>query len=326
MCILVVQGKATQKEYKIEGYTQGTTYSVTYYHNDEVISKLELDSVLKTIDLSMSLYIKETLINQFNKPETDYIIMDKYMKDVVEKAFEIYDLSNGLFDITVQPLTSIWGFSSNKTFDFPTQIEVDSVLLSVGMDKLSLNGDTLRKKCKGVKIDLDGIAQGYSVDILSTYIRNLDVDNFIVEIGGEIFTEGVKPNGEKMRVAVVRSQPDEKPIIIELQNKAITTSGTYERYKEYNGRNISHHIDPRTGYPIESHIISATVIAPTALEADALDNVFMYLDPDEALDFVASLVDVDLFLIYEQDGLIKELYSSGFRKYILQTEIENEKI
>lgn len=320
------QGRATPKEYKIMGYTQGTTYSVTYYHTGEVISKVELDSVLSSIDLSMSLYQEGTLINSFNDPQIDYIIMDKYMKDVVEKSFEVHDLSKGIFDITVQPLTSIWGFSSKKTVDPPTKQDVDSALLLVGMDKLSLTGDTLRKKINGIKMDLDGIAQGYSVDVLSTYLRSAHISTFIVEIGGEIYTEGVKPNGDKMRVAVLRSQPDQNPIIIELQNKAITTSGTYERYKEYKGRNISHHIDPRTGYPVDTKIISATVIASSALEADALDNIFMYLEPNEALDFVSSIENVDLFLIYEQDGLIKELYSSGFKKYILQTEIENEKI
>lgn len=305
------------KQFGIYGNTQGTTYAVTYYHTSQVIVKEDVDSVLKNIDLSMSLYQEGTLIKKFNNPQNTSVIMDEHMKKVVHKAFEVYELSDGIFDITIKPLTSLWGFSAEDRETLPSRHQVDSVLSFVGMHNLEVRGDTLFKKSANTQIDLDGIAQGYSVDEVARFIKEKGVRTFIVEIGGEIYTEGVKPNGQQMRIAITRPQPDSNAMVIGLTDGAVTTSGNYERYKEYKGKRISHHIDPKKGFPVEGKVISATVIAPTALEADALDNIFMYMEPAEGIELVNGLDDIELYIIYGEKDNVYEMFSQGFEKYII---------
>lgn len=306
-------------KFDIHGFTQGTTYAITYYDSIEKVRKAEIDSLFHEIDLSMSLYIPESSIKLFNDISADSIVMDRHMQNVIDKSFEVNRKTKGLFDITIKPLTSLWGFSAEAFEDFPSPVQVDSVMKFVGMDKLKLAKNTLYKKQKGVQIDLDGIAQGYSVDVVADYLIHKGVDNFIVEIGGEIVTRGTKPEGEKMRVAIRKplvNGSKEDYMIIELEDCAITTSGNYQRSKEFKGRKISHHMDPLTGYPLVSNIISVTVVAPLAIEADAYDNVFMAMTPSRAVQLAKKLKGVDIYIFYAENGEIKEMYSPDFKKYI----------
>lgn len=320
LCISSAFGQSsTVSKFDIRGLTQGTTYAVTYYDNTEKVHKREIDSLLHEIDLSMSLYIPQSSIKTFNEPATESVVMDNHMQKVVEKSFEVNKMSEGLFDITIKPLTSLWGFSAEAFDDFPSPAQIDSVKKFVGMDKLKLFENTLYKEQKGVQIDLDGIAQGYSVDVIGGYLTDKGIDSFIVEIGGEIVTRGIKPDGGKMRVAIRRplvNGDQEDYMVIELEDRAITTSGNYERSKEFEGRQISHHMDPLTGYPLASNTISVTVVAPRAMDADAYDNVFMAMSPVQAVELAERLKGVDIYIIYVENEEVKEMYSPGFKKYI----------
>lgn len=306
-------------KFDIHGFTQGTTYAISYYDGVEKVHKAEIDSLFHEIDLSMSLYIPESTIKLFNDTSADSIVMDRHMQNVVAKSFEVNKKTGGLFDITIKPLTSLWGFSAEAFEDFPSPAQVDSVMKFVGMDKLKIAKNTLYKKQKGVQIDLDGIAQGYSVDAVADYLTHKGVDNFIVEIGGEIVTRGTKPYGEKMRVAIRKPLVNggkAEYMVVELEDFAITTSGNYERSKEFEGRQISHHMNPATGYPVGSNIISVTVVAPSAIEADAYDNVFMAMTPSAAVQLAEQLKGVEIYIFYAENGDINEMSSSGFEKYI----------
>lgn len=304
-------------EHSIKGTTQGTTYSIKYY-GEKIVSKQEVDSILNSIDLSMSIYIDNSIISKFNNPKTRKISMDSHLKKVIEESFRTYDITNGYFDITVMPLVHLWGFGNKGVENKPTDQQVNEALSLIGMKNLTVKGNSLIKKKKGISIDVNGIAQGYTVDVISDFLISKNIENFIVEIGGEIYVKGHKPNNNKFIVEVQR--PYESTSLasykLAVEDKAITTSGTYEKQLMYDGEQVSHHIDPKSGYPIKSKTLSVTVIAKNAIVADAIDNYLILLAPADAIKFVESQEDMDVYLVYKENNVFKELQSSGFNNYI----------
>lgn len=307
------------QRYEIFGKAQGTTYTISYYYPSEVIQKTSVDSIFNVIDKSMSLYIPESKISEFNSLSSKQIKLDPHIYKVLKSAFYVNKDSKGLFDITVKPLVELWGFGPQKLRDLPDSNQVKATLKTVGMDKLKFSGKTLKKMVRGVQIDLNGIAQGYTVDVLHDFLLKKKIKNFIVEVGGEIRTHGQKPNNESFKVLIQRpeSTSTNSTFVVELTNKSITTSGSYENYRQVENYNFSHHMDPRTGYPLRSKIISVTVIANKAIEADAYDNVFMAMSPKEAVSFANSKNIMDIYLLYLEEGVVKEAFSSGFKNYLL---------
>lgn len=303
------------KQFFIRGFAQGTHYSVTYFGENEILAKTEIDSLFSVIDQSMSLYKKGTLIQEFNEEANDYIVMDVHMQKVLDASFKAYELSKGKFDITVQPLVQQWGFGVHKNMPFPKDEDIQRIRKYVGMDKLEVKGDTLIKKHPEVKIDMDGIAPGYTVDYISSYLKDKGIDNHLVEVGGEVYASGLKNDGTKFRIGV-NMPKNEEELIVALSNKAITTSGSYEQYKKHKDEVYTHHIDPSTGYPTKNKIISASIIAGNALYGDALSSICMLLPPKESLALVNRLKDVELFLLYEENNDIHSIQSPGFKNYL----------
>lgn len=305
-----------QHPYVLSGKAQGTTYQIKYYADKEV-PKSEIDSILRVIDRSMSLYDVSSTICQFNNPRTSQVIMDRHMKKVIGASMKTFKETSGYFDITVYPLVKLWGFGADGPRAAPSTREVDSVRQIIGMHKLRVKGNRLMKLEPNVSIDLNGIAQGYSVDVLAEHLTSKGVKNFLVELGGEIRSLGQKPNGAFV-VEIYR--PDGigsgQPLKVRLSNNAITSSGTYERQRNIGGKMISHHMNPLTGHPLESTIVSTTVIAKTAMEADALDNYFMSMSPFEAIEFANKRKGIEVYVVYFDGNTFKELQSSGFNNYI----------
>lgn len=307
---------AQPSKFVIDGQAQGTSYRIQYYASKSVVSKGQIDSVLNVIDQSMSLYDDQSLISTFNLVDTG-MELDEHMAHVVKKAFDIYDISEGMFDISVMPLVNLWGFGPNRIQGFPLQHTIDSVLQFVGMDKLVLEGNRLVKKDERVQIDLNGIAQGYSVDVLAHFLNSRGVENYLVELGGEIIAKGYKDANVPFEIAIESPQGGTSAmVVLQLTDKAITTSGNYRRAFDYEGRRIHHHINPHDGYPIQNNIASVTVIAPTAMEADAYDNVFMAMPLKEGLALADRLKDIDIYVVYKENEQFKEISSAGFSRYI----------
>ncbi|MDR2284594.1 MAG: FAD:protein FMN transferase [Sphingobacterium sp.] len=300
----------------LSGRAQGTTYQIKYY-GEERISKQEIDSILKVIDRSMSLYDANSIICRFNDPNVSEVTMDEHMAKVVQASRKAYQDTRGYFDITVYPLVKIWGFGADGAKNVPSQEAIDSVRQIIGMKKLEVKGDRLSKRVRNVSIDLNGIAQGYSVDVLAAHLRSRGVKDFLVELGGEIRSFGSKPEGPFV-VELYRPTHIAKGemLRVKMSNNAITSSGVYEQQRKVNGKMISHHMNPLTGQPLQSTIVSATVIAKTAMEADALDNYFMSLTPKEAIRFANKRKDVEVYIVCFEDNTFKELQSSGFNNYI----------
>ncbi|MGN6436256.1 MAG: FAD:protein FMN transferase [Agriterribacter sp.] len=305
------------KKIEIAGYAQGTTYHITYYAADSLVKKRQLDSILLVIDSSMSLYKPWSCINRFNQSQHG-IAIDAHFANVIEKSVEVWKASGGVFDITVQPLVKAWGFGAKTVRKYPRKSAIKKILRCVGTDKLSLSGNYLAKTNPCVTVDVNGIAQGYSVDLIAGFLKANNITDYIVEIGGEIKTEGKKPDGSKMKIGIEApgNYEDEMSLIqkvITIENAAVTTSGSYRKFHESNGKKFSHIIDAKTGYPIQNEMISVTLVAKDAITADAYDNVLMTLGVKKGLAFVESRPDLAAYFIYKtSDGKIADTASSRF--------------
>lgn len=305
--------------YSITGFAQGTSYSIKYYAEDEVVKKNAIDSIFKEIDASMSIYLPSSKISQFNTVSTQSMQLDKHMLCVIKASLQYHKITKGYFDITVFPLLKLWGFGPEGFHANPSSKQVDSVRNFVGAEKLKLKSDRLSKKDKRVSIDLNGIAQGYTVDELSAFLESKGIKSFLVEVGGEIFSKGVKPDGAPYKVEIQRPYADQTAAYkVMLRDKAITSSGNYEKYRVINGERYSHHINPFDGKPTRSKTISVTLLAKSAMEADALDNYLMYLEPSEAIAFIERIPEAEAYVIYSENNTLKELQSSGFNNYIYE--------
>lgn len=303
------------REFKIYGYAQGTTYSVTYFAKDSLVSKGEIDSILAVIDSSMSLYKDYSTISRFNKSDTG-LVVDPHFIAVLQKSFEINKETRGLFDITVAPLMKFWGFANKDTS--ATFNTLEKILPCVGMQYLTLNGDTLTKAKPCVQIDVNGIAQGYSVDVVANYLSKKGISIFLVEIGGEISLKGPKPDGRPMKIGIEgpSDNSSKEPVvqhIVSIQKGAITTSGNYRNYLMRGKEKITHLIDPRTGKPLTNEMVSVTVYAPDAVTADGYDNALMAMSLKEALTFVNDRKFLSAYFIYRRsDGKLADTASAGF--------------
>ncbi|MBN8878445.1 MAG: FAD:protein FMN transferase [Sphingobacteriales bacterium] len=321
-CILTFSfGRREMKKIQINGSAQGTTYHITYYAKDCVIVKSQIDSLLNAIDQSLSLYNPNSLINQFNQ-SNEGLTVDNHFVAVTKAAQSIFQKTNGLFDITIGPLTKAWGFGPVKPDSLPNEKAIQSLLPCVDSRLLYWEGKKLKKKDPCVQLDANGIAQGYSVDQLGLLLEQNGISDYLVELGGEIRVKGKKwPEQTKMSVGIETPGEDFAPTVMKkivwLDKGALTTSGNYRRYRESGGKHLSHLINPRTGYPFENELISVTVYAPDAITADAYDNALMGMGLRQALDFVEKQPGLGAYFIYRQkNGNIADSTSRIFRSLL----------
>ena len=310
------------QRFRISGRAQGTTYSITYFAADSFVTKTKIDSLLGSLDESLSIYKKASLINKFNESGEGAPI-DHHLYKVVSKSLEISKETNGLFDITVMPLTQAWGFGTNARADPPTKDAIKKLLNCVGSQHLQLENSFLKKDLACTMIDVNGIAQGYSVDMLANLLESYGISNYVVELGGEIRVKGRKPGNEKMKVGIESPVSAERDLgmmqrVLVIDSGAITTSGNYRRYYESEGKKISHLLDPKTGYSISNELIAVTVFAKDAITADGYDNALMVMGLNNALKFVESKPGLAAYFIYkDQDGAVRDTSSPGFNKLFL---------
>lgn len=311
-----------QQEFTIRGYAQGTDYTVKYFARGSVVTKRSVDSILSVIDSSMSLYKPYSLINKFNE-SSEGLDLDPHFAAVMRKSFVVYKATKGRFDVTVAPLVQAWGFGPKPIAEFPDSMEVKQLLNCIGMHNLSLKGKHLKKSKACIKIDLNGIAQGYSVDVVADYLKKKGITSFVVEIGGELRIKGPKPDGSAIRIGIEgpAASANAEPVIrhvININNGAITTAGNYRKYLQKGKKKIVHLIDPKTGYPLDNALISVTVYAKDAVTADGYDSPLMAMSVHEALDFVASKKGMEAYIIYHKsDGSVADTLTKGFKKMIV---------
>ncbi|MBO7120112.1 MAG: FAD:protein FMN transferase [Bacteroidaceae bacterium] len=261
-----------------EGTVFGTIYHAKYLYDKDL--QAEIEEELQKVDASLSMFNPKSTISRINRNETDEV--DEMLSEVLQLSFKIFKATDGAFDPTVAPLVNAWGFGFKEGL-FPDQAKVDSLLAFVGLSHIRLNGNKLMKDNPNIILDFSAIAKGYGVDRVAQVLRSHYIENFMIEIGGEIVTGGVNEKGEPWRIGINKPDDDststntELQEVIKLSGKAIATSGNYRRFYIKDGRKIAHTINPKTGYPAQQDILSSTVIAPTCAEADAFATAFMVL-------------------------------------------------
>lgn len=322
VCLFCSFNVHEEQKYSLTGLAQGTSYNISYYSNNEKIKKETVDSILAVIDSSMSLYKPYSVINKFNNSK-EGIEIDENFRAVLKKSLQVYDDTQGVFDITVAPLVQAWGFGVKEVDSYPEPNTIAAIKKCVGSNLLKLNGSFLAKVKPCVKIDVNGIAQGYSVDVVADYLLSKGIKRFVVEIGGELRVEGTKPDGSVMRIGIEGpAEDDQAPEIrhiVGLNNGAITTSGNYRKFKENGAKKITHLIDPRTGYPLENNLISVTLYANKAITADGYDNAIMAMGIKKALDFVETHNELEAYIIYHnEEGKVVDTMTTGFKKLLIE--------
>ncbi len=327
-CLLLALGlwllppaRASLRAVHLSGYAQGTTYAITYYAADSAVTGEAVARKLAEIDASLSLYAPGSLINRFNRSPKG-VVADAHLRRVVRKALRVYRDTGGLFDATVEPLVQAWGFGPRPVAEPPSAAAIRAILPLVGSDKIHLRGDSLVKDLPGVRIDLNGIAQGYTVDVLAALLESQRIRDYLVEVGGEIRVRGRRPGGERMRIGIERPDTSDGPPaglqrVIRLRAGGVTTSGNYRKFKRWGPVKSAHLINPRTGYAFQNELVSATVVARDALTADAYDNALMGMGLAPALAFLRRHRRLRAYLLYQRpNGAVAEAATRGFQKLI----------
>jgi FAD:protein FMN transferase len=314
--LLLVPGAGqSQSAHQLTGFAQGTTYHLTYYAEGPFIRKKQIDSLLNQIDSSLSVYKPYSLITRFNKVHTA-VALDRHLRQVVEKSLEIGQATNGLFDITVYPVVKAWGFGPERNEALPDSAAIAAIKPCIGPGKIYIREDKLHKILPCVQIDVNGIAQGYSVDVIADFLEGNNIENYLVELGGEIRVKGQKPDGQWMQIAIERPAGKAgRQRMVAMRQGAITTSGSYRNFIKQGNTPITHIINPQTGYPIRNELISVTVMAKDALTADGYDNAFMVMGLAGSLRFLRRHPELQAYFIYLQpDGRVADMASPGFFK------------
>lgn len=310
--------KPPLKEFRITGFAQGTNYHITYYDSHNRITNHETDSLLQSLDSSLSIYKPYSLISQFNQSDKG-IRIDKHLQHVIKRSLQIFRDTKGISDITIFPLMQVWGFGTSPNSKEPTAEDIKALLPCIGSDKLHLNKHFLSKDIPCLKIDVNGIAQGYSVDVMANYFDKLGIRNYIIEIGGEIRIKGKNQSSKKhfrIGIEAPAENADDEPIInkvLQLERGAITTSGNYRKFHESNGKKISHLMNPSTGYPFQNEMISVTVWAKDAVTADGYDNALMGMGLLASFQFLKKNTGIEAYFIYrDENGKVRDTASTGF--------------
>jgi thiamine biosynthesis lipoprotein len=239
-------------------------------------------------------------------------------------AREVSEKSNGAFDITVGPLVKAWGFGfGNK--DHTKIPNVKEILPYIGYHKVRLENHRLIKDNPKILVDANALAQGQSSDIIAKLLEENGCTNYLVEIGGEIVCKGLNAKNDKWRIGIDNPVDDTTGVneglqsVISISNCALTTSGNYRKFYYLNGKKYAHEIDPHTGYPVVHNLLSATVVAPTCILADAYATTFMVIGVEATLKLCKSIPGMDCYLIYtDKDGKNQVVYTDGFKKYLTQ--------
>jgi len=311
-------------ELHLSGRTMGTTYSVKYRPGQDAPSlqamQIEVDALLTGINQTMSTYDPNSELSRFNRMRTtDWVPASASLLAVLNAALEIGAQSEGAFDITVGPLVTLWGFGPEFHQDrIPLEAEITAAHARGGPDKLSLH-DTLpaiRKHRPDVFLDLSGIAKGYGVDQVAELMIAHGIEHYMVEIGGEVRVRGLNAQDTPWRIAIEKPLPGERSVqtVLALSDIALATSGDYRNFFEIAGRRYSHTINPATGWPVNNHLVSVTVLADTSMRADAWATAFQVLGPERGM-AIAERLGLPVLFIVERGGQFEERVCCGFQRY-----------
>ena len=328
ICFLSLSSCQTERPGQVQeftGVTMGTTWSVLLNTGKLPLSRQRLqtqfNAILDRVNMEMSTYLPESELSMLNaRDSAGWIPVSPSLMEVLQAAREISRLTQGAFDITVGPLVNMWGFGPGQDFTVPEEEQIDQVMDLVSHEKLQLDTRTssLKKIHGGMSLELSAIAKGYTVDQVADYLEQLQVANYLVEIGGEIRARGMNDKNRPWQIGIENPVAGARSVrkIITLDNTAMATSGDYRNYFEQDGALYSHTIDPRTGHPVTHELASVTVLHPSTMLADAWATGLLVLGPEEGYALAVKNGLAAYFIVHDNGSFIEE-FTPEFQPYFV---------
>ena len=312
--LLLLPNTPPTQYYHHQGKIFGTYYNIRYEATEDYHDSIK--TALKAVDNSLSMFNPNSIISKINR--NDSVVLDSLFITMFNEAQAISQLSDGAFDITVAPLVNAWGFGtkSQEPRTKNQDIHLDSIKALVGYHKVRLVNHSIQKEDMRVTLDASAIAKGYACDVVANTLRRQGCENLLVDIGGEVVLQGINDKGQAWKVGISKPKHDGEGMentlqeIISSTNLCMATSGNYLQYYIVDNERRSHTIDPRTGYPVEHSLLSATVIASSCMRADALATTCMVLGEKEALKMIECIPDAACYLIIAQSDSLRIVTSS----------------
>ena len=318
LLILLLSSCSKNEYHRNEGYIFGTTYHIVYEYDKDIHDRIV--HRFNAYDASMSTYNKASLISRVNRNETDQA--DSLLTAVFVKAQELNQLSDGAFDITIAPLANAWGFGFSNG-DSISQSLVDSLLQFTGMHHIRLENGKIIKDDPRVMLETSAVAEGFGVDVIGMLLEGFGIQNYMVEVGGEVRVKGKNPKGQNWSIGIDKpiddpeAQDRQIQEILSVTDCAVSTSGNYRKFFIKDGKKYSHTINPKSGYPVTHNLLSATVVAPNCISTDGLCTTFMVLGLEKALPLANSLPNVEAYFIFsDSTGQFNTAMTDGFGKLI----------
>ena len=315
--VLIIRQQHAMPYQKCAGSVFGTTYHITYQYDEDL--QPELEARMKEVDNALSMFNKESIISKVNNNQP--VELNEMFVEVFQQAQKISEDTNGAFDITVAPLVNAWGFGF-KNEQMPDKHAVDSLMAIVGYQKVSYDGKHIMKRDPRITLDCSAIAKGYGVDVVARLLEEKGIDNYMVEIGGEVVTHGISEKRVPWKIGVTKPTDDplqegnELQTVLNLTDKAMATSGNYRNFYYKGKRKYAHTIDPKTGYPVQHSILSATVLTNRCMRADAYATAFMVMGFEGAKKVLERNPDLMAYLIYDDHGKMGVWYSPSLKDKI----------
>jgi thiamine biosynthesis lipoprotein len=304
IAVLLVASCAPRNEeltqVRIRGTVFGTYYTISYFAEGGQDFQLQVDSIFRAFNESLSYFVPHSLITRINNNTTDTV--DDLFRTVYLRSFEIYEETQGAFDPTVSPLVNAWGFGFTDRKIMTTKV-IDSLRALVGLNRTRLENNKIVKEDPRIQFDFNAIAKGYAADVIARWLELQGVTSYLVEIGGDLVVGDLKPDDTSWRIALEKpadqfDDPQTWYLFVEMENQAVATSGNYRRYYEIDSQRFSHTIDPFTGRPVTHNLLSASVFASDAITADAFATAFMVMGFEKSKAFVDNHPELEAFFVY----------------------------
>jgi thiamine biosynthesis lipoprotein len=321
--VLVSCNTSTEKKLvENSGYAQGSTYQIKYLVKGEKDFGQDINTIFQDIDMSMSTYIETSHISEVNKGGV-WVEVDKHFLDVLNRSIEIAEETNSAFDPTVGPLVRIWGFNFEEIRQDVTEEMITEAKNTTGYQQMEIDGSRVRLP-EGFSLDFNAIAQGYTVDVIAEMLEDEGITDYMVEVGGEVRTKGKNPGGNTWTIGVDKPQEEidnteRFQFIIALDNSGLATSGNYRKFwvDEESGIKYSHTIDPVTGRPAKNRLLSASIISPSTMDADAYATACMVMGLEECKAFLEKKSDLEGYLVFTDDNGDWATYvTAGFQQMV----------
>lgn len=319
-CILVLPSCSEPQITKFEGLAQGTSYHISYWSANPVDNKTieaAVNARLASIDKTFSNYRADSVIEGFNNhPSSDSQWVGDEIVDLFSIARNVSQASQGCYDLTIKPLFDLWGFQG-ESMTIPDEATLQEALAKIGQDKVIVVDNTHLQKPADIRVDVSSVAQGYSVEQISQLLEQHDIPHYLVEIGGELKTQGHKPDGSAWRIAVEKPLPGEQRLLKILtlpkdHPMAVMTSGTYRHYFDVNGQRYSHILDARTGKPVTHDLVAVTVLHENPTIADAWSTALLCLGQQQGLQ-IANTAQIKALFIQQQGKELLETKSQALQ-------------